>query len=305
MCTVSANACPEFTWFKDGIKIETEPRVRIGSHSVVSPEKTTTFLTLSIEELGSADQGIYTCICRNRSKQVTIRADLFVSSSKLKRAAAYYKSTNDSVRVLRHLRNVNIEAGRCIELKVAFLKGAYFVVWYRNNKRIDLNDRMIMSESSEAETVATLTVLDSTTSDSGLYFVMSRTIEGIVQSSFAEVHVTPKPESEIEDKDTPENLTQLPIIVEMPTETGTFEKDVLRVTCKVDIDIHTIIEWQKDGISIDNNSHFVAVDYGDQYIGLRVDNSTMEDTGEYTLTLRDQQTGNTVSSSCYVIITRK
>lgn len=232
-------------------------------------------------------------IFRNNAKQLSSKAILFVAPTKLNDTVLYIRANGKKCAVAKHLRNVQAKVGGTIELEADFQHEADDYIWFRNNEPIKPNIRtMILSSKKNT----TLSILNAEPKDSGVYMIVAKTKQGFV-SSLGDVQV-------IDNKLSIEN-NDLPYVEELlPDEVETNENEEIRLICKAIFDINTNITWLKNNVIVEGD-RFVTEDYGSRYIGLKIAKPSRSDTADYSVVLRDEDTGRQETSTCYLTVNRK
>ncbi|XP_047544108.1 uncharacterized protein LOC125076163 [Vanessa atalanta] len=276
-------------WYKDGKCIEPSRKFKISANGK--------WHRLQITTTTAEDQGVYIVLLKNYIGEVFSKANLFVKPIKenhVNNDVLYLSSMVKRFDVVQHLRFTKVLVGDTIELEAMFNCDALQdYIWYKSNNLLIPNERMIVLNDKRT---TTLSILCAKESDTGIYHVISKSEYGIA-SSFASVVVINTDLNTL-------NISEIvPSIDEsLPDELEVNEGEDVRLICKASYDVNTIICWSKNGARIEENKNVVTEYYNHRYISLRIRNTCLNDTGEYSITVRDKITGQTDSSSCFLTI---
>ncbi|KAL0902115.1 hypothetical protein ABMA27_000062 [Loxostege sticticalis] len=134
---------------------------------------------------------------------------------------------------------------------------------------------------TSTEHTSTLSIHGSTVTDTGIYVVVAKTEYGIT-SSWSDVVV-------IEDVKLPDLNDEFePYIEEMPINTVAYEGEEVKLFCKVRSNYRAEVQWYRKSRNLVIGGRVQETDYGDCYLGLRIQNVVLDDSDKYGIELRDK-----------------
>lgn len=283
--------CISCKWYKDGKQVEATHRIKISYDGK--------WHRLEITSVTCNDYGVYIILLNNNSSEIFSKANLYVKevNGNNNNDVLYIDPKPQAFTALRHLRCTKVLVGDTIELEATFnadTLGDY--LWYKSNRPLVPNERTIVLNDRRTTTVSILCAKET---DTGIYHVVCKSEYGIA-SSFASVVV-------VNTNLITLNASELtPSIDEpLPEELEINEGEPVRLMCKVSYDVNTNIQWSKNGLNLEESNNIVIEYYNNRYTCLRIKNACMKDGGEYTILMRDEITGHTDSSTCYLTVNRK
>lgn len=146
------------------------------------------------------------------------------------------------------------------------------ITWYRNTLDLAPNENVVLSDNNE-----TLTLLEVTEDDSGIYHCRAENVEGLTEISAIlkteEFKVIP------------------PRIVLKPEDTDAFKGTTVQMPCEIESEPPASIEWSKDGSGVTVNNRTSITLIG----SLIINNLTITDTGRYECTAFNEYGRDTAS----------
>ncbi|XP_050361323.1 uncharacterized protein LOC126780714 [Nymphalis io] len=290
-CKISdcSEQCTSCRWYKDGKCIESSRKFKITSNGK--------WHRLQITTTTALDQGVYVVLLKNYLGEVFSKANLYVKQIKenhVNNDVLYLSPMAKRFDVVQHLRFTKVLVGDTIELEAVFNCDALEdYIWYKSNNLLVPNKRMIILNDKRT---TTLSILCAKESDTGIYHVVSKSEYGVA-SSFASVVVINTGLNTLNTSEVVPSIDET-----LPDELEVNEGEDVRLICKASYDVNTLISWSKNGARIEENKNVVTEYYNNRYISLRIRNTCLNDTGEYSIAMRDKITGQTDSSGCFLTI---
>lgn len=294
-CKLSDNSthCNSYRWYKDGKCIEHQPRIQISSNGI--------WHRLEITLVTVEDEGVYSIIIKNDLCKVFSCANLYVKAVKdgslSNNEIQCISPSWDNLPVQKHLLNTKVLVGTTIELEFILKEDVIEnCLWYKGSKLLQQDDRIIILSDSKT---STLSILYSQETDTGIYYVVSKTKHGIL-SSLATVVVMDV------DLSTLNSCETTPYIVDpLPDEIETNEGEEIRLVCKALYSTDTVIEWSKNETPVENNENILVENCNNYYVCLRILKPSFADTGEYSVQMHNEITGQQDSCSCFLTVNSK
>lgn len=292
-CRISqcSSKCTDFKWYKDGKNIESSNHMK-----TINNEQ---WYRLEIPSVAPQDHGVYVILLKNKTTETFSKANLYVRPTSdrcnnIYNETIYMNPSPKYIFVEKHLRNAKILVGDTIELEAEFSADCSSdYLWYKSNYPLIPNDRTIVLSDKRT---TTLSILCAKETDSGIYHVVSKSEYGVA-SSFANIVVLNT------DLSTLNNSELVPCIEEaLADELEVNDQEETRLLCKASYDVNTCIEWLKNKKSIEEMQNMVTEYYNNSYMCLRIKNTSLNDSGEYSLSMRDEITGQVDSSSCFITV---
>ncbi|XP_023937955.2 titin homolog [Bicyclus anynana] len=289
-CKVSdcSRRCISYKWYKDGKQIEATRRIKISYDGK--------WHRLEITSVITQDYGIYIILLNNNGKEIFSKANLYVREIKdmQNNDVIYISPKSWCFNASRHLRCTKVLVGNIIELEATFnAESSDEYVWYKSNRPLLPNERTIVLNDKKT---TTLSILCAKETDTGIYHVVCNSEYGIA-SSFANVIVLNT------DLDTINSSEVVPSIDEpLQEELEINEGEDVRLMCKITYDVNTVIHWCKNGITLEKQDNKVTEYYNNRYTCLRIKSASVKDGGEYSILMRDEITGHTDTSSCFLTV---
>lgn len=292
-CKVEGYPPPKCLWFKDGKLIKQNKRISVYEQK--------SWHRLEIISVEFADHGLYNIVCKNNMNTIVAKANLYVVENT---DDVLYTNIISNIYVIRHLSSVITKIGENIYLEATVKTDSDAnYTWYKSGEIVYENSRTTIENSKNRPS---LKISKGAFDDTGIYCVVARTKYGIV-SSYACVQVFGDwnmknnlidhlNDTSITNRDDEGIFIQDPL----PEELEANENEDVRLICVANIEFSTTIEWFKDKKKL--NDYAIPEDYGHNYIGLRIRNPTKNDTGDYSVVIRDEKNGRYGSSSCFVTI---
>ncbi|XP_039763638.1 uncharacterized protein LOC120636287 isoform X2 [Pararge aegeria] len=277
-----------YKWYKDGKQIEATRRIKISCDGK--------WHRLEITSVICNDYGVYIILLNNNFNEIFSKANLYVREIKGKQNndVLYIPSKSRNFNVCRHLRCAKVLVGDTIELEATFNADTLDdYLWFKSNRPLQLNERTIVLSDKRT---TTLSILCAKETDTGIYHVVCKSEYGIA-SSFASVMVINT------DLNTLNTSEVTPSIDEpLPEELEVIEGEEVRLMCKVTYDVNTIIQWSKNGLNLEESNTMETEYYNNRYTCLRIRNTCTKNSGEYSIQMRDEITGHTDTSSCFLTV---
>lgn len=292
-CKVSdcSRRCISHTWYKDGKQIEASRRIKISYDGK--------WHRLEITSVTYKDYGVYIILLNNNFNEIFSKANLYVKEIKNKQNhdVLYINPKPQCFNVTRHLRCTKVLVGDTIELEATFNSNILDdYLWFKSNQPLLPNERMIVLNDKR---MTTLSILCAKETDTGLYHVVCKSEYGVA-SSFASVIVMNTNLVTLNTSEVTPSIDE-PLPEELEVNVG----EEGRFICKVTYDVNTLIQWFKNGVKLEESNNIAIEYYNNRYTCLRIKNACMKDGGEYSVVMRDEITGHTDTSTCFLTINRK
>lgn len=288
-CIVTGKA-KEFKWFKNGQEIVLDSRIQaVGKNDI---------FTLKINKTICPDHGVYKFEVKNSLKRKTCRGKLFVGVDATSLTPICTgPCPRYALDVTEPLKHVTVLAGDNFELSATFKSSAENYRWFKDEMALMTDCRCIITST---EHTSTLSIHGSTVTDTGIYVVVAKTEYGIT-SSWSDVVV-------IDDVKLPDLNNEFePYIEEMPINTVAYEGEEVKLFCKVRSNYRAEVQWYRKSRNLVIGGRVQETDYGDCYLGLRIQNVVLDDSDKYGIELRDKLNINEDPKveACRVAVMRK
>lgn len=149
-CSFTGKPEPTCEWFKDGVEVESDNRVKI--------EHSGTSTTLIIKESNVSDEGYYRCVVRNGLGTVSTTSELVVNE----------KALGEGPRILDKLNNVKVKFGQEAVFKIRVSLPAE-VDWYKGEQVLEDSGRFMIVDDEDGKGLFQLIIEDVQPDDVGRY----------------------------------------------------------------------------------------------------------------------------------------
>ncbi|PIO58344.1 immunoglobulin I-set domain protein, partial [Teladorsagia circumcincta] len=254
-------------WYKNGQEIK--PSVHLEPKKI-GPKK----YELSINRAELDDGANYKVVLSNSAGECDSSAQLTVTKPNI-------------LKMLQGLKDIDVEEGQPIELKVKIEGTPKTVKWYKNGVELAPTDAAELKESPETGEYS-LVIPQSKKSDGAAYRITLANDRGEIYSG-AVAHVKVPKAKEIT---TPANFLS-------PLEdTEVVEGETLTLKCVVAGEPFPTLVWTKDGVELEKDERLTMRVALDGTATLRIRDARKSDFGQYRITAKNDS--GTESSSCQI-----
>lgn len=246
-CMATGEPKPHISWWFNKERLLLNERISIIKNG-----------TLVINNIQLDDIGEYTCLAENINGKISTSAGL-----EIRIAPAFITVPRDAIAV----------SGDKVEFKCR-AQGVPkpVIAWFRNTLDLLPSENVIFDDKNE-----TLTLLEVTEDDEGIYHCRAENQEGSIEISA---------NLKVEDF-----KVITPHIVVKPEDTDAYKGTSIQMPCEIESEPPAAIEWSKDGSRIGDNNRISITLIG----SLVINNLTVTDTGRYECTVFNMYGRDTAS----------
>ncbi|ETN83967.1 hypothetical protein NECAME_07120, partial [Necator americanus] len=259
-------------WYKNGQELK--PSIHM-EQKKIGPKK----YELAINRAEMDDGATYRVVLSNAAGECDSSAQLTVTKPNI-------------LKMLEGLKDIDVDEGQPIELKVKVEGMPKTVKWYKNGAEITPSDHLQLKENPETGEYSLL-IPQSEKSDGAAYRILLANDKGEIYSGSIAHVKTPK----LKDIVKPANFLS-------PLEdTEVLEGETLTLKCVVAGDPFPELTWTKDGVELEKDERLVMRVALDGTATLRIRDAKKSDFGQYRITAKNE--GGTETSACQVTVKEK
>ncbi|XP_072342827.1 roundabout homolog 1 isoform X3 [Scyliorhinus torazame] len=259
-CRAEGRPHPVIEWYRNGERVETSQDVP-QSHRTLLPHGSLFFFQLNQGRKGKSDEGIYTCVARNRLGYVESR-----------NASLYVASLREEFR--QQPSNMVVALGEQAEMECLPPRGhpEPTVTWKKDGAPLNEKDEHYRI------TVDKLIISHTHWSDSGVYICVAVNIVGRRESQAARISILEKP-----------------TFIQRPSDTTVTVGDTVTFSCEVRGDPMPRVHWQKENGDLPTGRYEVNSDNT-----IKIHYTTPSDAGRYTC-LAENAVGSAAASVSLIV----
>ncbi|EYB87861.1 hypothetical protein Y032_0256g374 [Ancylostoma ceylanicum] len=259
-------------WYKNGQELK--PSIHM-EQKKIGPKK----YELAINRAQMDDGATYKVVLENAAGECDSSAQLTVKKPNI-------------LKMLQGLKDIDVDEGQPIELKVKVEGIPKTVKWYKNGTEITPSADLELKENPETGEYSLL-IPQSKKSDGAAYRISLANDKGEIYSGSIAHVKTVKPKDVVK----PANFLS-------PLEdTEVVEGETLTLKCVVAGEPFPEITWTKDGVELEKDERVVMRVALDGTATLRIRDAKKSDFGQYRITAKNE--GGTETSSCQVTVKEK
>ncbi|XP_046661140.1 obscurin isoform X2 [Homalodisca vitripennis] len=248
VANILANPRPNITWLA-GSKV-----VANNDHSIIENDTVAEVYKLTLKNLGTDDEGVYTVKASNNVGESSAQAKLTVHTEK--------------PALLKQLDSQTIKDYHPVEFKIrATGVPRPQITWYKDDQKLESSSSLTIEHTTEGQACSTLSIPHFSPADVGQYTVKAANLAGEAESS-AMLKMAQIPPSFSKTLDRSVDLA---------------EGDPLELKAKVDGSPMPSIKWLKDGEPLVPSERVKIVVAPDGSVKLSIDNMQPADCGAYKL----------------------
>uniref|UniRef100_A0A0N4ZKF6 Obscurin n=1 Tax=Parastrongyloides trichosuri TaxID=131310 RepID=A0A0N4ZKF6_PARTI len=265
-CKVNEESKPEIQWFKDNKPIQL-------SDHIIEEHLPDGSLKLKIINATIEDIGEYKCEAVNKKGKAITDADLNVKHAEIK--VLDDDSGLAEPMFLEPLKPCQVVENETAEMTCKVNEESKpEIQWFKDNKPIQLSDHIIEEHLPDGS--LKLKIINATIEDIGEYKCEAVNKKGKAITD-ADLNVK---HAEIKVLDDDSGLAE-PMFLEPLKPCQITEHDTVELSCKINEESKPEIHWFKDNIPVETNDHITEEHLPDGGLKLKIENATIEDTGEY------------------------
>uniref|UniRef100_A0A1B6FN80 Obscurin n=1 Tax=Cuerna arida TaxID=1464854 RepID=A0A1B6FN80_9HEMI len=248
VANILANPRPNITWLA-GTKV-----VANNDHSIIENDTVAEVYKLTLKNLGTDDEGVYTVKASNNVGESSAQAKLTVHTEK--------------PALLKQLDSQTIKDYHPVEFKIrATGVPRPQISWYKDDQKLESSSSLTIEHTTEGQACSTLSIPHFSPADVGQYTVKAANLAGEAESS-AMLKMAQIPPSFAKTLDRSVDLA---------------EGDTLDLKAKVDGSPMPSVKWLKDGEPLVPSERVKITVAPDGSVRLTIDNMQPADCGAYKL----------------------